>query len=45
MPELWSWALTMFGLTGMWLAGRKVWWTWFVSLTGQVVWFIWEGME
>ena len=40
MTELWSWVLTMFGLTGMWLAGRKVWWTWFVSLAGQVVWFI-----
>jgi len=38
MTEAWSWVLTAFGLTTMWLAGRKVWWAWFVGLAGQTAW-------
>ena len=34
----WSWLLTVVGVTGLWLAGRKVWWAWFVGLGAQVLW-------
>lgn len=38
MGELWSWALTAVGLTCFWLAGRKVWWAWYVGIAGQALW-------
>jgi len=31
--------LTAVGLTGFILAGRKVWWSWYVNLFCQVLWF------
>lgn len=34
----WSWVLTAVGVTGLYLAGRKVWWAWFVGLGAQVLW-------
>ena len=36
--QLWSWALTLVGVLCFWLAGRKVWWAWYVGLAGQVTW-------
>lgn len=36
----WSWVLTAVGLTTFYLAGNKVWWTWYVGLLGQVLWFV-----
>lgn len=38
MNEWWSWALTLIGVTGFWLAGRKVWWCWYVNIANQVLW-------
>jgi nicotinamide riboside transporter PnuC len=38
MSELWSWALTLVGVACFWLAGRKVWWAWYVGLAGQITW-------
>ena len=38
MSQWWSWALTVMGATTFWLAGRKVWWAWYVGLITQVVW-------
>lgn len=38
MIEIWSWALTAVGLTCFILAGRKVWWAWYVGIAGQVLW-------
>lgn len=38
MNDLWSWLLTGVGLTCFYLAGRKVWWAWFVGLAGQTLW-------
>lgn len=37
--QLWSWVLTVIGLAGFFLAGRKVWWCWYVNIANQVVWF------
>lgn len=38
MNPLWSWVLTFIGIACFWLAGRKVWWAWFVGIAGQFVW-------
>ena len=38
MNEIWSWGLTAIGLTCFWLAGRKVWWAWYVGIAGQGLW-------
>lgn len=38
MSPYWSWVLTAVGVTGLYLAGRKVWWAWFVGLGAQVLW-------
>jgi hypothetical protein len=35
----WSWILTAVGVTGLYLAGRKVWWAWFIGLGAQMLWF------
>ncbi len=34
----WSWLLTAVGVTGLYLAGRRVWWAWFVGLGAQALW-------
>ncbi len=34
----WSWILTAVGVTGLYLAGKKVWWAWFVGLGAQALW-------
>lgn len=36
--SLWSWLLTSIGVTGLYLAGRKVWWSWFIGLGAQSLW-------
>lgn len=35
---LWSWVLTLIGCAGFFLAGRKVWWAWYINIGNQVVW-------
>lgn len=35
---LWSVALTVIGVFGFWLAGRKVWWCWYVNIACQFLW-------
>lgn len=37
--QIWSWVLTIVGLTGFILAGRKVWWCWYVNIACQALWF------
>jgi NADH:ubiquinone oxidoreductase subunit 5 (subunit L)/multisubunit Na+/H+ antiporter MnhA subunit len=36
---LWSWILAVVGLAGFVLAGRHVWWCWYINLGCQVLWF------
>lgn len=36
--EYWSWVLTAVGLTGFVLAGKKVWWCWYVNIACQALW-------
>lgn len=38
MSQYWSWALTVVGVTGLWLAGRKSPWGWAVGIGAQVLW-------
>ena len=35
---MWSYVLTAVGVTGLYLAGRKVWWAWFIGLGAQLLW-------
>jgi len=37
--QLWSWLLTIVGLTGFVLAGKRVWWCWYINLGCQGLWF------
>lgn len=32
--------LTLFGLVGFELAGRKIWWAWYINIANQVLWLI-----
>ena len=34
----WSWVLTAVGVTGLYFAGRKVWWAWLIGLGAQALW-------
>lgn len=36
--QWWSWVLTAVGLTGFILAGRKVWWCWYINIACQGLW-------
>jgi hypothetical protein len=33
-----DWVLTVIGLTGFVLAGRRVWWAWYINLACQALW-------
>jgi hypothetical protein len=35
-----SWVLATFGITGMVIAGRKIWWGWLVNLANEILWII-----
>lgn len=34
----WSWILTFVGATGLYLAGKKLWWSWLIGLGAQGLW-------
>lgn len=36
--EWWSWILTAVGVTGLYFAGKKVWWAWYIGLGAQGLW-------
>lgn len=38
MNQYWSWLLTAVGVTGLYFAGRKVWWAWLIGLGAQLLW-------
>lgn len=37
--QLWPWVLSIVGVMGFLLAGRKVWWAWYVNIACQGLWF------
>lgn len=38
--QIWSWIVTIVGIIGFIIAGRKVWWSWYVNLGAQVLWVV-----
>jgi nicotinamide riboside transporter PnuC len=38
IPVWWSVLLTVVGVTGLWIAGRRSAWGWVVGLAAQVLW-------
>ena len=39
MDQYWSYLLTIVGLIGFILAGKKIWWCWYVNVGCQALWF------
>lgn len=37
---MWSWILSVVGITGLFLAGRKFWWAWLIAFTNECLWMI-----
>jgi hypothetical protein len=40
-----SWVVATIGLSGFFLAGRKVWWSWYVNIACQVFWFMYAWVS
>lgn len=40
MDQAFSWIVTILGLIGFWLAGKKIWWSWYVNIVNQIMWVI-----
>jgi hypothetical protein len=36
--QIWSWVLTFIGVSGFYLAGRKIWWAWYINIANQTIW-------
>lgn len=36
--QLWSWVLSLIGVTGLLLVGRRKWWAWGVTALNEVLW-------
>lgn len=43
--QLLSWIVAIVGLSGFFLAGRKVWWCWYVNIACQVFWFLYAWVS
>lgn len=35
---VWSWILTLVGVTGFYFAGKKKWWCWYINIANQIFW-------
>lgn len=42
MDQIWSWVLMAVGLVGFHLAGKKIWWAWYVNIANQIIWFVYS---
>ena len=36
--QIWSWVLGSIGVVGFILAGKKIWWAWYVNIGNQFIW-------
>lgn len=36
--QIWSWVLSVIGLAGFFLSGKKIWWAWYVNIANQAIW-------
>lgn len=39
---MWSWVLGFVGVLGFILAGKKIWWSWYINLGNQILWLIYS---
>ena len=39
MDQYWGWILSILGLIGFYLTGKKIWWGWWVNVGAQTVWY------
>lgn len=37
--QILSWVIGAIGILGFYLAGKKVWWSWYINLGCQTLWF------
>ena len=37
---MWSWVLSIIGVTGLWFVGRKRWWGWLIAFTNECLWIV-----
>lgn len=37
--QVWSWVLGFVGVVGFIFAGKKIWWSWYINIGCQVLWF------
>jgi hypothetical protein len=37
--QIWSYVLGVIGVFGFILAGRRIWWSWYVNIACQFLWF------
>jgi len=38
--SLWSWVLGALGVTGLLIAGNRVWWGWLINLANEILWIV-----
>lgn len=38
--SFWSWVLGFLGVTGLLIAGNRVWWGWLINLANEILWII-----
>lgn len=43
--QILSWIVAAVGLSGFFLAGRKVWWCWYVNIACQIFWFLYAWVS
>lgn len=37
--QYWGWILSLFGLAGFYVTGKKIWWGWWLNVAAQAVWY------
>ena len=38
--SIWSWVLGTLGVTGLLIAGNRVWWGWLINLANESLWVV-----
>jgi hypothetical protein len=38
--SVWSWVLGSLGITGLLIAGNRVWWGWLINLANEMLWIV-----
>lgn len=39
MDQWWSWLLGSIGLVGFYFSGKKIWWSWYINIGNQILWY------